>query len=131
MTNGRQTQRTRQRVTYPRGEHRHDIEPEKCGHINCEFSPEFTAENAFQRQNPLDIQRRWVESKRLRPTSVHLIKIGGFYEAFHQDADVIVDEFENCLYMFGRTAHTGFPASCIQRFVTELTDKDYEVVLIE
>ena len=130
MTNGRQMQRTRQHVTYPCGEHRHDIEPGKCGHIDGLFTAEFTAENAFEKPNPLYIQRRWITSKRLYPTSVHLIKIGGFYEAFHQDADVLVNE-TNCIYMFGRTAHTGFPASCIERFVGELTGKGYEVVLIE
>lgn len=130
MTNGRQMQRTQQHVTYPRGEHRHDMEPEKCGDIDGDFSPDFTAQNAFERQNPIDIQRRWVESKRGYPTSVHLIKIGIFYEAFHQDADVLVHE-TNCIYRFGRTAHTGFPASCIQRFLDQLTLKGYDIKLIE
>ena len=48
------------------------------------------------------------------------MKVHRFYEVFHKDADVVVEELSNCIYMFGRTAHTGF----------ELSEKGYDIILI-
>ena len=51
------------------------------------------------------------------------MKVHRFYEVFHKDADVVVEELSNCIYMYGRTAHTGFPESCLERFTDELSEK--------
>ncbi len=51
-------------------------------------------------------------------------------EVFHKDADVVVEELSNCIYMYGRTAHTGFPESCLERFTDELSEKGYDIIVI-
>ena len=130
MTNGTQTQSNAHRTRYPRGEHRHDIEPEKCSDVNGQFSDEFTAENVFQRSIPIPLQLQWVEAKREHPTSLIFMKVHRFYEVFHKDADVVVEELSNCIYMYGRTAHTGFPESCLERFTDELSEKGYDIIVI-
>ena len=58
------------------------------------------------------------------------MKVHRFYEVFHKDADVVVEELSNCIYMFGRTAHTGFSESCLERFTDELSEKGYDIIVI-
>ena len=78
----------------------------------------------------MPLQLQWVEAKRENPTSLIFMKVHQFYEVFHKDADVVVEELSNCIYMFGRTAHTGFPESCLERFTDELSEKGYDIIVI-
>ena len=68
----------------------------------------------------------WVDMKRSHPNDVLMIKVGAFYEMFHEDADILHDEFD-CLYMKGEVAHNGFPASCLDKFKGGLESKGYTV----
>ena len=92
------------------------------------FTNIFSSSILFCRPIPLQLQ--WVEAKREHPTSLIFMKGHRFYEVFHKDADVVVEELSNCIYMFGRTAHTGFPESCLERFTDELSEKGYDIIVI-
>ena len=78
----------------------------------------------------------WIK-RNIKITSKHMflifqnlifMKVHRFYEVFHKDADVVVEELSNCIYMYGRTAHTGFPESCLERFTDELSEKGYDII---
>ena len=115
-------------IRYEKGQHRHDNLPGFCGPVRGEFSIAFTAQNAFGVEDPTTLQETWVETKKNYPDSVILVKIGKFYEVFHRDADIIVDNWEGGLYMSGKIAHTGFPESVLEKFINKLNEVGYHVI---
>lgn len=117
-------------IRYEKGQHRHDNLPGFCGPVRGEFSIAFTAQNAFGVEEPTTLQETWVETKKNYPDSVILVKIGKFYEVFHRDADIIVDNWEGGLYMSGKIAHTGFPESVLEKFINKLNEVGYHTINI-
>ena len=59
-----------------------------------------------------------------------LVKIGAFYEAFHQDADIL-HVHKECLYMKGHIAHTGFPITVWDKYKQMLDDKGFTYCIID
>ena len=115
---------------YTKGTHYHDLFPGMCGcTAEGKFTAAFTAKNAFATQSPVPMMESWVEAKKKSPHALVFMKVGRFYEVFHSDADVIVSEMDS-VYMLGIRAHTGFPETSLRRFVTDLSAKGYEVVLL-
>lgn len=57
---------------------------------------------------------------------VLFFKVGKFYELYHMDADVGVNEL-GFTYMKGDFAHSGFPEQAYDRMVTTLVAKGYKV----
>lgn len=59
---------------------------------------------------------------------VLFFKIGKFYEMYHMDADIGVNEL-GFAYMKGEQAHAGFPEQSFDRMVTQLVAKGFKVRL--
>lgn len=75
-----------------------------------------------------NIQIIW-ENEKKKHSKVLLMKIGKFYEALHQDADILHKEF-HLLYMNGKIARTGFPETSLDKFIGDLKKKNYEYHLV-
>lgn len=116
------------RIKYAKGEHRHDDLPEMCGSIDGKFTHVFTAENAFNVNEPTAQQYKWIDVKRKYPDAVVLVKIGKFYELFHRDADIFVDISDGCYMSYDKIAHTGFPENALEKFTNKLNEAGYNVI---
>lgn len=57
-------------------------------------------------------------------------QVGKFYELFHQDADVGMEEL-GLIYMKGDKAHSGFPEISYGKFADILVSKGYRVARVE
>lgn len=56
--------------------------------------------------------------------------MGKFYELFHQDADVGMQELD-LIYMKGEKAHSGFPEISYGKFADSLVSKGFRVARVE
>ena len=94
------------------GKHAHDERPGCCYPVyHGEPTRAFHADLAFHTGNwPTIIQEKWVASKKANPNHLHLVWNGTAYEAYHADADVLVDEY-NVEYMEGSIAQATLPES--------------------
>ncbi|CAN0172076.1 unnamed protein product, partial [Hapterophycus canaliculatus] len=57
-------------------------------------------------------------------------QVGKFYELFHIDADVGMQELD-LIYMKGEKAHSGFPEISYGKFADGLVSKGYRVARVE
>ena len=115
-------------IKYENGQHRHDELPGLCGPVRGEFSIAFTAQNAFGVEKPTTLQETWIQMKRTYPNSVVLVRIGKFYEVYHRDADILVDNWEGGLYMSGKIAWSGFPENVLEKFTNKFHEAGYHVI---
>ena len=70
------------------------------------------------------LQHKWRTIKDESPATIVLVRIGKFYEAFDEDADVLHDVFQAPL--MGR--NTGFPASRLDHFLSGLREAGHRSV---
>jgi len=59
-----------------------------------------------------------------------LIQVGKFYELYHMDAVIGVQEC-GLAYMKGDYAHSGFPEIAYSRYAQSLVQKGYKVARVE
>jgi DNA mismatch repair protein MSH6 len=57
-----------------------------------------------------------------------LFKLGKFYELFYEDAEVS-NKYLNLKWM-GTKMHTGFPEKCLDRYLDELVELGFKVVVV-
>ncbi|KAG5872856.1 hypothetical protein JTB14_002909 [Gonioctena quinquepunctata] len=74
--------------------------------------------------------RQWWELKSYHMDSVLFFKVGKFYELYHMDAVVGVQEL-GFSYMKGDFAHSGFPESAYAKMAGSLIDKGFKVARVE
>uniref|UniRef100_A0A0P4VS63 DNA mismatch repair protein n=1 Tax=Scylla olivacea TaxID=85551 RepID=A0A0P4VS63_SCYOL len=74
--------------------------------------------------------RQWWELKSHHYDTVLFFKMGKFYELFHMDAVLGVQEL-GLIMMKGEKAHSGFPEVAYSRYSTALIEKGYKVARIE
>ncbi|CAK9830154.1 Probable DNA mismatch repair protein Msh6 [Anthophora retusa] len=74
--------------------------------------------------------RQWWELKSKHFDCVLFFKVGKFYELYHMDAVISVNEL-NLTFMRGEFAHSGFPEIGYGRFSTSLIEKGYKVARVE
>ncbi|XP_033727077.1 LOW QUALITY PROTEIN: DNA mismatch repair protein Msh6-like [Pecten maximus] len=74
--------------------------------------------------------RQWWELKSKYFDSILFFKMGKFYELFHMDAVIGVNEL-GIIFMKGEQAHSGFPEIAYNRYAETLIQKGYKVVRIE
>ncbi|XP_064101836.1 DNA mismatch repair protein Msh6-like [Macrobrachium nipponense] len=74
--------------------------------------------------------RQWWELKSLHYDTVLFFKMGKFYELFHMDAILGVQEL-GLIMMKGEQAHVGFPEIAYGRYSSTLIEKGYKVARIE
>ncbi|XP_045216870.2 DNA mismatch repair protein Msh6-like isoform X2 [Mercenaria mercenaria] len=74
--------------------------------------------------------RQWWEIKSHHFDTVLFFKMGKFYELFHMDATIAVNEL-GLIYMKGDYAHSGFPEIAYGRYADTLVQRGYKVARIE
>uniref|UniRef100_A0A2Z5U638 Putative DNA mismatch repair protein Msh6 n=1 Tax=Reticulitermes speratus TaxID=60591 RepID=A0A2Z5U638_9NEOP len=74
--------------------------------------------------------RQWWEMKSQHFDCVLFFKVGKFYELYHMDAVISVNELQ-LQYMKGDNAHSGFPEIAYGRFSSALIEKGYKVARVE
>lgn len=74
--------------------------------------------------------RQWWIIKSSNYDCVLFFKVGKFYELYHMDATVGVNEL-GFSYMRGEFAHSGFPETAYDRMATNLVERGYKVARIE
>ncbi|XP_043647022.1 probable DNA mismatch repair protein Msh6 [Drosophila teissieri] len=74
--------------------------------------------------------RQWWVLKSANYDCVLFFKVGKFYELYHMDADVGVNEL-GFTYMRGEFAHSGFPEISFDKMSTILIDRGFKVARVE
>ncbi|KAM4772473.1 DNA mismatch repair protein Msh6 isoform 1-T1 [Rhinophrynus dorsalis] len=74
--------------------------------------------------------RKWWQLKSQNFDSVIFYKVGKFYELYHMDAVIGVNEL-GLTFMKGTWAHSGFPEIAFGRFSDVLVQKGYKVARVE
>ncbi|XP_051639646.1 DNA mismatch repair protein Msh6 [Manacus candei] len=74
--------------------------------------------------------RRWWQLKSQNFDAVIFYKVGKFYELYHMDAVIGVNEL-GLIFMKGTWAHSGFPEIAFGRFSDVLVQKGYKVARVE
>ncbi|KAG6448130.1 hypothetical protein O3G_MSEX005327 [Manduca sexta] len=82
----------------------------------------------LRKQTPA--HRQWWEMKSSHYDCVLFFKVGKFYELYHMDAAVGVNEL-GFSYMKGDFAHSGFPESAYARMSSTLVSKGFKVARVE
>ena len=73
------------------------------------------------------LKEKWRAVKAMNPKAIVLVRIGKFYEVFDDDADILHEVFQAPV-MEGR--HSGFPASCLGKFLEGLHKAGHRSVRI-
>ncbi len=84
--------------------------------------------NFLKEQTPA--MKQWWGFKSTNMDTVLFFKVGKFYELFHMDADVGMQELD-LIYMKGEKAHSGFPEISYGKFAEQLVTKGYRVARVE
>ncbi|KAL3998681.1 MutS domain V family protein [Acanthocheilonema viteae] len=74
--------------------------------------------------------RQWWAAKSAYFDTVLFFKVGKFYEMYHMDAVIGVENL-NLNYMRGNFAHCGFPEVAYGRFADQLVNRGYKVARVE
>ncbi|MBN3320183.1 MSH6 protein, partial [Atractosteus spatula] len=88
----------------------------------------FVPEDFFNKATPG--MRRWWQLKSEMFDAVLFYKVGKFYELYHMDAVIGVNEL-GLTFMKGTWAHSGFPEIGFARFSDVLVQKGYKVARVE
>ncbi|KAB7498351.1 DNA mismatch repair protein Msh6 [Armadillidium nasatum] len=105
---------------------------DKKGHkaSDPDYNPRtlYVPEDFLNKQTPA--MRQWWELKSDHYDTVLFFKMGKFYELFHMDAILSIQEL-GLLMMKGDQAHTGFPEIAYGRYSSVLIDKGHKVARVE
>ncbi|KAK2166249.1 hypothetical protein LSH36_40g05016 [Paralvinella palmiformis] len=95
-----------------------------------DYSPQtlYVPDSFLNKQTPA--MRQWWEMKSRHFDTILFFKMGKFYELFHMDAVIAVNEM-GLIYMKGEHAHSGFPEISYGRYAECLIQKGYKVARIE
>ncbi|KAL7639850.1 UNVERIFIED_CONTAM: hypothetical protein RMT77_009263 [Armadillidium vulgare] len=88
----------------------------------------YVPEDFLNKQTPA--MRQWWDLKSDHYDTVLFFKMGKFYELFHMDAILSIQEL-GLLMMKGDHAHTGFPEIAYGRYSSVLIDKGHKVARVE
>ncbi|KAI0985977.1 hypothetical protein GJ496_010948 [Pomphorhynchus laevis] len=72
----------------------------------------------------------WWKMKSKHFDTLLFFKVGKFYELYHMDAVIVVQELE-IAFMRGSIAHCGFPEQAGSKFIYQLAKKNYKITRIE
>ncbi|CAH0596392.1 unnamed protein product [Chrysodeixis includens] len=105
-----------------------DAQKRRPDHPDYDPSTLFVPADFYKNQTPA--HRQWWEMKSSHFDCVLFFKVGKFYELYHMDAAVGVNEL-GFSYMKGEFAHSGFPESAYGRMASTLVSKGYKVARVE
>ena len=100
------------------------------GQLNPDYDPTtLTVPQSFL-EDCTPALRQWWVFKSNNFDTILFFKMGKFYELFHMDAVIAVNELQ-IQYMRGELAHAGFPEKAYKRYADVLIQKNYKVARIE
>ncbi|VDM98795.1 unnamed protein product [Thelazia callipaeda] len=103
-----------------------------AGHLSShpDYCPRtlYVPEAFMKKQTPG--HRQWWAAKSAFFDTILFFKVGKFYELYHMDAVVGVENL-NLNYMRGSFAHCGFPEIAYGRFADQLVNRGYKVARVE
>lgn len=105
-----------------------DAQKRRPDHPDYDPSTLYVPPEFYKSQTPA--HRQWWEMKSSHFDCVLFFKVGKFYELYHMDAAVGVNEL-GFSYMKGEFAHSGFPESAYGRMAATLVSKGYKVARVE
>ncbi|XP_059613842.1 probable DNA mismatch repair protein Msh6 [Phlebotomus argentipes] len=105
-----------------------DIKKRKPDHPEYDGNTVFVPDSFMKTLTPAMYQ--WWGMKSQHYDCVLLFKVGKFYELYHMDAVVGVNEI-GLSFMKGDFAHSGFPEQAYDRMATSLVEKGYKVARVE
>ncbi|XP_063832736.1 probable DNA mismatch repair protein Msh6 [Ostrinia nubilalis] len=105
-----------------------DAKKRRPDHPDYDPSTLFVPPDFMNEQTPA--HRQWWEMKSSHFDCVLFFKVGKFYELYHMDAAVGVNEL-GFSYMKGAFAHSGFPESAYSRMASTLVSKGFKVARVE
>lgn len=107
---------------------RKDAQRKRQSDENYDATTLYVPEDFLNRTTPG--MRRWWQLKSEMFDTVLFYKVGKFYELYHMDAVIGVNEL-NLTFMKGTWAHSGFPEIGFGRFSDVLVQKGYKVARVE
>ncbi|XP_076349800.1 LOW QUALITY PROTEIN: DNA mismatch repair protein Msh6-like [Tachypleus tridentatus] len=107
---------------------RRDIEGRPQSHPDYDLKTLFVPESFKKTLTPAS--RQWWEMKSQHFDTILFFKVGKFYELYHMDAVIGVNEL-GLIYMKGDFAHCGFPEIAYARYSDALIQKNYKVARVE
>ncbi|XP_055695973.1 probable DNA mismatch repair protein Msh6 isoform X2 [Lutzomyia longipalpis] len=105
-----------------------DAKKRKPNHPEYDPNTLYVPESYLKTLTPAMYQ--WWVMKSQHYDCILLFKVGKFYELYHMDAIVGVNEL-GFTYMKGDFAHSGFPEQAYDRMATSLVEKGYKVARVE
>ncbi|XP_049885567.1 probable DNA mismatch repair protein Msh6 isoform X2 [Pectinophora gossypiella] len=105
-----------------------DAQKRRPDHADYDPTTLYVPPDFYNNQTPA--HRQWWEMKSSHFDCVLFFKVGKFYELYHMDAAVGVNEL-GFSYMKGDFAHSGFPESAYARMASTLVSKGYKVARVE
>ena len=100
------------------------------GQLNPDYDPSTLSVSESFLNSCTPALRQWWVFKTNHFDTVLFFKMGKFYELFHMDAVIAVNELQ-IAYMKGELAHAGFPEKAYKRYADVLIQKGYKVARIE
>ncbi|XP_066999808.2 DNA mismatch repair protein Msh6 [Anabrus simplex] len=82
------------------------------------------------KKNLTPAMKQWWDVKAKHFDCVLFFKVGKFYELYHMDAVIGVNEL-GLLFMKGEWAHSGFPEIAYGRYSASLVEKGYKIARVE
>lgn len=95
-----------------------------------DFQPRTLSVPESFKKNLTPAMRQWWDMKSQHFDVVLFFKVGKFYELYHMDAVIGVEEL-GLVYMKGEFAHSGFPEISYGRYSESLVQKGYKVARVE
>lgn len=117
-----------EKVDFLKPQHIRDANKRRPAHPDYDSRTLFVPDSYLSGLTPA--MRQWWELKSQNFDCVLFFKVGKFYELYHMDAGVGVQEL-GFTFMKGNFAHSGFPEQAFDKMATQLIEKGYKVARVE
>lgn len=117
-----------EKLDFLKPEHIRDGNKRRRGHSEYDSRTLYVPPDFFNGLTPA--MNQWWRLKADHFDCIIFFKVGKFYELYHMDAVVGVQELK-FTFMKGHFAHSGFPEQAYDKMATQLIEKGYKVARVE
>lgn len=117
-----------EKVDFLQPQHIRDVNKRRPNHPEYDSRTLFVPDHYLNGLTPA--MRQWWELKSQNFDCILFFKVGKFYELYHMDAGIGVQEL-GFTFMRGNFAHSGFPEQAFDKMATQLIEKGYKVARVE